>query len=257
MSDSLPQEDQTAHDATSLLIRHSPVPPRVSNEDERSGGLGDLTKNRVEALSDGVFAIVLTLLFLELRVPEVANPESVEELSSSLIALWPKAASCIASFVLLGIVWTGHHLQFEYIRRTDRLHIWINLAILLGISFLPFTTAVLGQYLGNQAASELYGLNVLFVAFAALFNWWYSAHHRRLLDPGLDQHVVRAIERRLLVLPVALTLAIGLSPVSPWLSICIYVLLPVAYFSMQTRDALRAQRRRRRARIATRSRTTG
>ena len=103
-----------------------------------------LSSVRIMTLADGVFAIVLTLLVLDIKAPKAI---SEAELISKLLALWPKLFSYIISFVILGILWFGHHMEFHYIRRSDRIHIWLNLLFLMCIAFIPFSAALLGSNL--------------------------------------------------------------------------------------------------------------
>ncbi len=103
-----------------------------------------LPVNRIEALSDGVFAIAMTLLVLELHVPDVSSAET-GPLAAALLAMWPKFVSFGLGFVLLGSLWVGQHYQFHYVRRTDRPLLWLHLALLLVCSLVPFAVALLGR----------------------------------------------------------------------------------------------------------------
>src|SRR6266487_2888595 len=102
-----------------------------------------LNTNRIEAFSDGVFAVAITLLVLNLQVPQLA---SANELVPKLSELWPKLLSYALSFVIVGIYWVAHHNTFHYIKQSDRNLLWLNILLLMCIVFLPFPTALLGQY---------------------------------------------------------------------------------------------------------------
>src|SRR5437868_14520220 len=97
--------------------------------DENTPGTG-----RLEAFSDGVFAIVITLLVLELRVPMFAHHPSSNELLHAVRAMWPKLVAFVSSFIVVGIYWVSHHNMFRLIRRPDRTLLWINLALLLAVA---------------------------------------------------------------------------------------------------------------------------
>ena len=112
---------------------------------EPVGGNGRDT-NRLEAFSDGVIAIAITLLVLEIRVPEA---HGAAELWRALRELWPAYLGYLISFLIIGIMWANHHTIFRYINRTDHYLVVINLLLLLCIAFIPFPTALLAEYLGH------------------------------------------------------------------------------------------------------------
>ena len=118
-----------------------------------------MTKTRLETFSDGVFAIVITLLVLDIKVPEV----DYNHLGSALIALTPKFISYLLSFSLIGLYWLGHHFYFEKIKKVDGSFLWLNILFLLLVSVLPFPTALLGKYPLMPIPLTLYGLNMLLV----------------------------------------------------------------------------------------------
>src|SRR5260370_38420709 len=102
-----------------------------------------LSRNRIEALADGVFAVAMTLLVLDIKVPELQSPLATAELPLKLLALWPKFLSYLISFVILGVYWMGHNMQLSLIRQPDRPLIWINVLFLLSASLFHFSTALL------------------------------------------------------------------------------------------------------------------
>src|SRR5947209_2907092 len=107
-----------------------------------SGPAGSgISTGRVETLADGVFAIVMTLLILDIRAPDVVRDSA--DLQGKLIALLPHIRGYALSFLILGVLWVGHHNQFYYIKRTDRIFLWINIAFLMCVAFIPFSSALL------------------------------------------------------------------------------------------------------------------
>jgi len=119
--------------------------------------IGDLTTNRIEAFSDGVFAIAMTLLVLQISVPEIPEALVAIELPRKLLALWPaKLLSYAMSFVLIGIYWVTHHITFHHIKRSDPVLLWLNILFLMCVSFIPFPTALIGQYLHQQLPVLIY-----------------------------------------------------------------------------------------------------
>jgi uncharacterized membrane protein len=170
--------------------------------------------SRIEAFSDGVFAIAITLLILEIQVPEGAG----NNLWHALWELWPNYAAYLVSFMTIGIIWVNHHAQFERIVRSDRALLFWNLNLLLWVSFLPFPTAVLARYLdtgsGETAASAFYAA-VLLVMSLSFYGVWRHAERAGLLSEELSPGQRRALRRRNVFGHFAYGLAVLLAFVSP------------------------------------------
>lgn len=189
---------------------------------------GGLTKTRIEALTDGVFAIAMTLLVFGIRVPEVPSGSALA-LSHRLAKIWPHFLIYAISFINLSVYWVGHHGQFHYIRRTDRVLLWINLFFLLFVTFIPFSTALMGEYPNQPISVILYSANLSVVGLMLLAHWSYATSHRRLVDRDLDAKVVHLAKRRILVgIPIFL-LALTLSFVNTKVSVALCAFVPVLY----------------------------
>jgi TMEM175 potassium channel family protein len=185
-----------------------------------------LPANRVEALSDGIFAIAMTILVLEVHVPELA---SSADLGAALARLWPKLASYVLSFLLLGTLWVGHHFQFHYIRRTDRTLLWLNIGFLMCISFLPFCTSVVGSYPQEPLGIRIYGGTLMLAGILLYAHWAYATRRRRLCHASLEESVVRSIKNRIAVGLCVYAAAIGASFLSTTMSLLIFAAMPLAY----------------------------
>ncbi len=196
-----------------------------------AGLSGGLSTSRIEALTDGVFAVVMTLLVLDLKVPATLGPEAAGELPGKLLELWPKLLSFTLSFVIASIYWVGHHNQFHFIRRTDRVLLWLNLLFMLCVALIPFSSGLLGDYPGQQIAVVVYGINLICVGCVLYGHWWYATAADGLVDRDIDPHVVRVAKQRILIAPAAYTLAIILSFFGTTLSLAIYLLVPVLYIA--------------------------
>jgi uncharacterized membrane protein len=152
------------------------------------------TPGRLVAFSDGVFAITVTLLVLEIR-----PPADYTKLLHGLAALWPSYLAYALTFLFIGQVWANHHVMFDHIRAADRVILLLNTLLLMMVAFLPFTTSVLAGALrsghGQRIAVVLYG--IAFDATALTFNavWQYARRHR-LLSQTLDPAGATAIARR-------------------------------------------------------------
>jgi uncharacterized membrane protein len=183
---------------------------------------------RIEALSDGVFAIALTVLVLNIQIPE-SDPAGPAELAAKLALLWPKFASYVMSFIMLGVLWIGHHFQFIYVRRSDRILLWINLLFLLAITFLPFATGVLANYYRVPLAVLLYG-GTLFVAGTTLLGHWiYATRERHLVRGDTPAEVIASIRRRLLFGLSVYVSATAAGWIDTRISIAMFVLMPLFY----------------------------
>jgi len=146
-----------------------------------------MSKGRVEAFSDGVFAVAATLLIFNIQLDKTAPGG----LLAALLAAWPKYAAYVASFLTIGVMWINHHGLFERIARLNRTLVFLNLLLLMAIVFLPFPTAVLGSNIlvphdANTAAS-FYALNAFVIAVFFSVVWTYTLMHPDLLAPDLDR----------------------------------------------------------------------
>lgn len=136
-----------------------------------------MESRRVESLADGVFAIAMTLLVLEVHVPELAEPITGAGMVTALSGILPSVAGYVVSFVILGMIWIGHHNQFHFIRRVDRGLLWINIFYLLSIAFVPFATAFLTRYPLQPAGLLIYGGTLLVGGLLHFVHWNYAIGH--------------------------------------------------------------------------------
>ena len=184
---------------------------------------GGLTKARIEALTDGIFATVMTVLVLGLSLPQVGLSES--GLEGEIVNLSPHILAYVFSFVVLGVYWIGHHNQFHYIKRTDRVFLWVNILFLLTIGFVPFSTSLLGLYPFSPTAVRIYGVNLAATGLALYAVWWYATSRHRLVEKDLDPHIVSLAKRRTIIGPIVSLLGIGLSFLDTRISLLLYLLL--------------------------------
>lgn len=161
-----------------------------------------MSKGRMEALTDGIFAIAMTLLVLELKVPELPKSVASTELLHRLGESAPAFFSFMVSFLYCGLLWIMHHLAMHFIRHIQFALVWLNLLFLMSISVLPFSCALLGHYLRNTAAQEIYFCN-LFVSALLLFLEWTFARRRKLINED-DPRAVHWMGQRLTMFPVAI-----------------------------------------------------
>jgi uncharacterized membrane protein len=147
---------------------------------------------RVEAFSDGVFAIAITLLVLEIHVPEIEGGQS---LWSALGDGWPSYFAYVVGFLIIGVMWLNHHTTFGYIARVDRALLLLNLLLLMTIVAVPWPVELVARYLdrGSQASVAVAVLGLLMTAMSIAYTlfWQYATRHPGLLDPGVDLDAVR------------------------------------------------------------------
>jgi uncharacterized membrane protein len=185
---------------------------------------------RIEAFSDGVYAIAITLLVLDIKVPRDL-PES-DRLIEALIAQWPTYFAFVTSFATIGIMWINHHRMFNQIKRADQLLLVLNGLLLLGITFVPFPTSLLAEYIGEpdqRVAAQVY--SGTFVIIAIFFNllWRYASHKHRLLDARSDPVAVETISRQYAFGPLLYLAAFGLAFFSATGSLALNMLLAVFF----------------------------
>lgn len=181
--------------------------------------------------SDGVLAIAITLLVLEISVPDARPGHLFDELLDS----WPSYVAFILSFVVIGIMWVSHHSMFERIARVDRGLLFVNLLLLLGIAFLPFPTALLASYgteggSNSSVAAAFYSATMVFIGLAFTVMWVYLDRHRELLIEGIDPSLLRRSAKRSFVGPVVYGLSIGLAFISALACFVVYAGVAV-YFA--------------------------
>ena len=184
---------------------------------------------RLEFFSDGVFAIAITLLVIEIR-----PPENMHDLGQKLVDLWPSYVAYALSFLLIGLVWANHHVMFDRIARADRMLVFLNALLLLDVAFVPFPAAVLARAFadGESEAIAVLVYGVVLTLGGVAFNavWRYAAHHRRLLDDRTSDEEAARISRRFVVGPFAYTLATIVGVFVPAAGLALFAALIVFYW---------------------------
>lgn len=199
---------------------------------------GKLHLTRIEAFSDGVFAIIVTLLVLELKVPELHDHASAGELARQLVALLPKYLSWLISFIIVCKFWLNHHHILGLARHADYGMVWLNSIFLMCQSFVPFPTAMMGEYPGNPLAVSFFG--VVMAVNTLLFMILQAHIVRCLVKPELaatqDPHIVR----KSFVGPFFYLLGASLAWRSVHLAFAVYLLTPLFFIVPRERDTIPA-----------------
>ena len=183
---------------------------------------------RLEAFSDAVIAIAMTLLVLEIKVP--AHDED-HRLWSQLGDLWPSYLGFLLSFVVIGIMWANHHELFSFVSRVDRWLVLLNLHFLLCIAFIPFPTGVLAEYLGHTGegtAIQFYAGSMFVCAVVYNLLWMYP-RRAGLISPDADPTGVRNLTRAFTFGPPTYLFALVLAFIWPVGSLIVQALLALSY----------------------------
>jgi uncharacterized membrane protein len=180
---------------------------------------------RLEAFSDGVFAIAITLLILELKVPS----PGAGDLRRQLYMQWPSYLAFFISFAFIGIMWINHHRMFTHIKKSDDVLLILNLALMLGVCIVPFTTSLLAAHIGHpDARTAVIVYDATYLGIAVFFNllWRYAASRDgHLLAHDVDRDAAEKITQQYNVGPVLYLIAIALAYVSTGASLLINLLL--------------------------------
>jgi len=191
---------------------------------------------RLEAFSDGVFAVAITLLVLTIKIPGIDVPASHlpndAQLWQILLNEWPMLAAYTTSFATIGVMWINHHRLYTHIKRTSTILMLLNLLLLLMIVFIPVPTALVAEYLvhpDQHAAALLYSGTYVIIAVCFNLLWRYASYHNRLLAKNADIRAVKAITRQYWFGPVVFLLAFMLALFSTPASLTLCFLLALFF----------------------------
>ena len=188
---------------------------------------------RVEAFSDGVFAIAITLLILEIKVPT----EVGEGLGQALLHEWPSFLAFLSSFFTIGVMWMNHHRLFTLIEAADDVLIGLNLLLLLGITWIPFPTALLATHTHNRVAALVYSTTFFVMSLIFQVFWGYATRREGIMAPGKSAGA-RQITWQYILGPVLYLIAIAIAFVSGT-AVLIWSALVAIYFAIPARVVVR------------------
>lgn len=195
-----------------------------------SRSIEDISRGRTQALNDGVFAIVVTLLVLELKVPHLTAPDSLSELTEALRELLPKFVSWVISFMTVCVIWLNHHRLFKMMARIDNGLFWWNANLLFWTSFIPFPTGLMGDYPTNKLAVSFYGMVMFMMACAFVLERIHLHRHTHLIHDNTDLAEFRRSTLYSVALgPVAYAIGAGLAWINVGAAIVCYAALTLYY----------------------------
>jgi uncharacterized membrane protein len=182
---------------------------------------------RVEAFSDGVLAIVITLLVLDIKVPHDIKSDAA--LWQAIVELGPTIGAWAISFLFVLVFWVAHHTLFAQLRKVDRGLLWLNGLFLFGISFSPFPTALAGAYPGATPAVFLLSLVMFFTSASFVLMRWYATVIGNLTRPEYPRVYFVQATLRSLIAPLLYAAALGLSFPVPWGAVYLQILVPILF----------------------------
>lgn len=186
-----------------------------------------LNKHRLEALLDGIFAIAMTILVLNIKVPPNLKISGPGALLNALQKMIPTFFNYVISFIILASLWVNNNHQFRYIKLTDKTHLWLYLWSLLFIVLIPFSTSLMGDYSGLIVAELFFHLNLLCIGIFSIIKWNYIIKNQHLLQQDkYDISVIRKDRRAGLVFIIVPLIAICVTFIIPNWSTLSYILIP-------------------------------
>jgi uncharacterized membrane protein len=196
---------------------------------------------RLAALSDGIFAVAMTLLVLDLKLPATAAVHGEAELWHALTLIGPRVVMYMMSFLTLGIFWIGQQTQLHYLERSDRSLSWIHLIFLFAVSITPFSTMLLAEFTAYRLALVIYWLNILLLG-TTLYFAWECASRTGLVRADAPLQVTAVIKRRIVIAQAFYALGAALCIVNTSWSIGVIVLIQLYYaIAPRWRSASRAR----------------
>jgi uncharacterized membrane protein len=184
--------------------------------------------DRLAALSDGIFAVAMTLLVLDLRIPSAAQVHSERELLAALAAFGPQWAAYLMSFLTLGIFWAGQQTQLNHLEEGTRDLTWIHLGFLFAVTLLPLSTRLLAEFITYRVALGIYWLNILVLGAMLYWSWAHATRHN-LIKSDISKAVRGSLCRRIVIAQSLYAAGAALCFIHTWVSIAAIVLVQLNY----------------------------
>jgi uncharacterized membrane protein len=200
----------------------SPDPP----PDGRDENIAGFSRGRLDALFDGVLAIVLTLLVFDLRAPTAASNTA---LAHAIAAMAPQFISFVISFTVVAVFWYGHRMESHWLIHSDRIDIAFTMLLLLGLAFVPYSASLHGRNIHQWFAVTIYGANLAILGLVRFVHYCYSTAGHRLVTFDLNDASIRAVRFRLALTPILYLFAVALAPLSETIAVVIFALMPLNY----------------------------
>jgi uncharacterized membrane protein len=188
------------------------------------------SSNRLEALTDGVFAIAMTLLVFGLKIPDLPRHASGPEVTEALLELLLPFAKYVLSFLLLGGFWVLHVRQIHCIRRVDVPFLWLGMGSLLLVTLMPFSTSLVSDFPGRNASEAFFHLNIFGISGLFALQWLHAVRNRSLISPDLPEETVERDVRLNQIIPALSIMGLVTVPLGDFESNLIYFSAPLLFF---------------------------
>lgn len=211
-----------------------------------------LSPERIEGLTDGTIAIIMTILVLELPAPLLFETVAHTEHPTSFLEMWDEFYIYILGFLVLGIYWTLHHYMFHFIKRSDGVLMWLNILFLIFAALVPFSAKVMSENkvllaTNNSEMNAAYGfftITTIASILTLLAMWQYATRSYRLVDPDIDERIIPTISRIIIVGTAINVLGVALSTLIPWAGYIGFIaLVYMIFFTARGKFSLESQKR--------------
>ena len=205
-------------------------------EETNRGEEPHLTKSRLEALSDGIFAFAMTLLVIGLNLPDKTDiVQTTQYAMHTLLSLYSDFFHYVIAFLILGAFWLSQHQQFHSVRVPDKIFIWINLMTLMFVALLPFSTSFSGDFPDASMGAIVFEANLFAIGMGMTTQWWYATTGYRLTESTLRPAYVKRVLMGNLVVPAVSVIGIIVALTGSLWSTALYMTLPVVEYFVQRR----------------------
>jgi uncharacterized membrane protein len=181
-----------------------------------------LDRETLVTFTDGIFTIAITLLILEIRLPDIPSAEIDSRFLESMAVISPKILGFVLSFFIIAMYWLSYHRLFHFIHRTDRVLMFENILFLFFIVFLSFPTYLIGLYGSHQTIVIFYAVTIFLTSAILALIWGHASRNHLLIDPELEEEVIRYLRQRSLTPVVVFLLSVGIAMVSPLLAMILW-----------------------------------
>jgi len=193
-----------------------------------------ISKNRLETMVDGIFAIAMTILVLGISPPKPDLSQAQALLAGQIIDLLPEIFIFIISFLILACFWLSHHRQFYFVRFIDSRLLWINIFLLISLVFVPFSTDVAGDYPDIFIAVLLFHTNIVIIGLIFSYHVYYITQSGHLCDPDTDRKLLQTQFDRSLLITMTAFIAAIIGFFNPFFSLLVYLIIPVSGYFLYT-----------------------
>jgi uncharacterized membrane protein len=197
----------------------------TEQHEKRTNPTSNLSTFRIETLEDGVFAIAMTIMIFDLKIPNASELT----LAKNLWNMMPNFTGFFGSFFLLGVYWFGHRAAFHYIKFADHNYHWLNILLIAFVALVPFSTALFAKFYLDEIAIIVYGSNLIMIGLIMYVQWLYATRNHRLIDKELPLNVIRFAKIRSIFPPIMYSIALLMGMINFKISMVIFTVVPLLY----------------------------